>query len=97
VHLQQWWQAEHERRSISTPVLTVPFHHSRSSAVREPPPLDAPWPLHTICYYGSAPELSMVEAVQQWAATHNATFEVRADDELLRFGTRSPRYGLQSC
>jgi hypothetical protein len=39
----------------------------------------------------------MVEAVQQWAATHNATFEVRADDELLRIGTRSPRYGLQSC
>jgi hypothetical protein len=56
-------------------VLRVPFHHSRSSAVHEVRALGAA--LNTICYYGSAPDVQMVEAVQQWAETHNATFVVR--------------------
>jgi hypothetical protein len=74
-HLQEWLHAEIAKRNGSTPVLRVPFHHSRSSAMREPGPFHQA--IRTICYYGSAPEPEMVHAVRQWADAHNATFEVR--------------------
>jgi len=72
VHLQHLWQKLH----IDTPVLCVPFHHSRSSAVRALPAFDAP--LRTICYFGSVLDPAMVKAVRAWATTHNATFKVQA-------------------
>jgi len=70
--LQQWQQKLH----IETPVLCVPFHHSRSSAVRALPAFDAP--LRTICYFGSVLDPAMVKAVRAWATTHNAMFKVQA-------------------
>ena len=45
--------------------------------------------LRTICYYGSAPEAEMTEAVRRWADAHNATFEVRMARHPLRVGLRA--------
>jgi hypothetical protein len=69
-------QQMYRKLQIGTPVLYVPVHHSRSSAVRALPTLDAP--LHTVCYFGSFQEPAMVKAVRAWATTHNATFKVQA-------------------
>ena len=85
-HLQEWVHAEGAKRNGSTPVLRVPFHHARSSAMREPGSFDRA--LRTICYYGSAPEAEMTEAVRRWADAHNATFEVRMARHPPRVGLR---------
>jgi hypothetical protein len=86
-HLQEWLHTEVAKRNGSTPVLRVPFHHSRSSAMREPSSFDQA--IRTICYYGAEPEPEMVHAVRQWAEAHNATVDVRMASDLHRVGIRA--------